>query len=72
MYRGTEAYEAGLQPGDVIIVFNGQPVSDPSQLQRMVLDAKIGSMATVTVLRDGKKLQFKLPIVSSSNARVRP
>jgi serine protease Do len=71
MLRDSEAYEAGLRPGDVIIAFNGQPVSDPSQFQRMVLDARIGSTATVTVQREGRKIDFRLPIVSSSNARAR-
>jgi serine protease Do len=71
MLRESEAYEAGLRPGDLIIAFNGQPVSDPSQFQRLVLDARIGSTATVTVLREGRKIEVRLPIVSSSNARAR-
>src|SRR5262249_24245804 len=71
MTRGSEVYEAGLRPGDVIVAFNGQPVSDPSQFSRMVADAKIGSTATVKVLREGRPMEFKLPIVSTSRARAR-
>jgi serine protease Do len=69
MTRGSEVYDAGLRPGDVIVGFNGQTVSDPSQFSRMVSDAKIGSTATVKVLRDGRAMEFKLPIVSSSRSR---
>src|SRR3954470_7322644 len=67
MTRVSEAYDAGLRPGDVIIVVNGQPVTDPSHFSRLVLDAKIEATATVTVLREGRKIEFKLPIVSTSS-----
>jgi Do/DeqQ family serine protease len=70
MTRDSEAYDAGLRPGDVVIAFNGRPISEPSQFLRMVSDARIGSTATVTVLRDGRRIEIKLPIVSTS-ARVR-
>jgi serine protease Do len=68
MMRDSEAYQAGLRPGDIVVSFNGQAVNDPSQFNRMVLDSKIGSTATVTVLREGRKLDFKLPVVSTSNS----
>jgi Do/DeqQ family serine protease len=69
MFRNSEAYQAGLRPGDVIVSFNGLPVDDPSQFVRNVADARIGSTATVRVLRNGRPIEFKLPIVSSSNRR---
>ena len=71
MTRVSEAYDAGLRPGDVIVAFNGQPIDDPSQFSRMVADAKIGTTATVKVMRNGRPIQFKLPIVSSSSSRSR-
>jgi serine protease Do len=67
MTRDSEVYDAGLRPGDIIITFNGQTVTDPSHLNRLVLDAKIGSTATVVVLREGRRIEFKLPIVSTSS-----
>ena len=71
MSRASEAYEAGLRPGDIIVAFNGQAIADPSQFSRMVYDAKIGTTAAVRVLRNGRSMEFKLPIVSSSSTRVR-
>jgi small-conductance mechanosensitive channel len=47
MRRDSAAYQAGLRPGDVIIAFNGTPVTDGGQLSRMVQDARIGSTAAV-------------------------
>ncbi len=69
MTRASEAFNAGIRPGDIIVGFNGQPVEDPSQFSRMVADAKIGTTATVKVLRNGRSMEFKLPIVSSSSSR---
>jgi serine protease Do len=65
--QDSEAYESGVRPGDVVVAFNGQPIADPSQFLRMVADARIGSTATVTVLRDGRKVEFRVPIVSTSS-----
>jgi serine protease Do len=66
MSRGTDAYDAGVRPGDVIVRFNNTPIADPSQFYRLVADAKIGSTATLRVLRNGKSMDFKLPISSGS------
>ena len=66
MTRVSEAYDAGLRPGDVIIAMNGQTIDDPSQFLRLVADSKPGTTATVKVRRSGRTLEFKLPIVSSS------
>jgi serine protease Do len=71
MSRASEAYRAGIQPGDVIVAFNGQPVADPGQLSRMVADAKVGSIAALRVLRAGRTMEFKLAIVSTSSAPTR-
>jgi len=67
MTRDSEVYDAGLRPGDVVITFNGQAVNDPSHFNRLVLDAKIGSLATIVALREGRRMEFKLPIVSTSS-----
>ncbi|PYR61744.1 MAG: hypothetical protein DMF91_08895 [Acidobacteria bacterium] len=62
----SEAYQAGIRRYDIIVGFNGQPVDDPSDLLRFVDDAKIGSTAAITVVRDGRKHDIKVPIVSSA------
>jgi serine protease Do len=71
MMRGSETFEAGVRPGDVIIEFNRQPVDDPSQFFRLVADAKVGSTASIKVLRDGRTLEFRLPIVSNTQSAAR-
>jgi Do/DeqQ family serine protease len=61
--RRSPAYQAGLQPTDVIVSFNGQTVDDPSHLVRLVADAKIGATATVGVVRQGRPLKLQIPVV---------
>jgi serine protease Do len=52
----TPGARAGLQPGDVVIAFNGKSVSRSAELQRLVGDAEVGSKANLTVLRNGKEV----------------
>ena len=61
--RRSPAFRGGLQPGDVIISFNGQMVEDPSHLLRLVADATIGSTSTVVVMRDGRQVTLQIPIL---------
>jgi len=71
MYRDSPSYDAGLRPGDVVVAYNGQAVEDASRLNRMIADSKIGSTATFKVLRNGRTLEMKIPIVASSTSRRR-
>jgi serine protease Do len=65
MMRTSAAYQAGLEPGDIIVAFNGQKVDEPAQLTRLIQDAKIGSTATLRVLREGREVDVKVPVESS-------
>jgi Do/DeqQ family serine protease len=62
MRRDSAAYDAGLRPGDVIVGFNGTAIADGGQLSRLIQDARIGSTATMTIIRDGRRLELKVPI----------
>jgi serine protease Do len=64
----SEAYRVGVRAADVIVGFNGQAITDASQFSRLVADAKVGTTATIKVLRNGRAMEFKLPIVSTSSA----
>jgi Do/DeqQ family serine protease len=64
--RTSGAYRAGIQPGDIIVSFNGQKIDDPSQLQRLIQDAKIGSTGRVGVIREGREVTVSVPIQSTA------
>ena len=64
--RASSAFNAGLRPGDVIAGFNGTAIEDGGVLLRLVQDAPIGSTAAVDVIRDGRRVQLKIPIVRAT------
>jgi serine protease Do len=59
---GGPADKGGMKDDDVIIAFNSKPVKDGDDLVNNVSATPIGSTATVTVDRGGKKLDLKLTI----------
>ena len=65
MQQRSDAYIAGMRPGDVIVSFNGTSIDDEYHLMRLLADAKIGSTVTLGLLREGKSISAKVPIVKS-------
>jgi Do/DeqQ family serine protease len=65
MVQRSEAYAAGVRPGDIITTFNSTPVDDAQHLSRLVSDAKIGSTVALGLFREGKRITAKVPIVKS-------
>ena len=51
---GGAADKAGIQPGDVIIEFNGRPVPNSNNLVNMVTATKPGTSVPVKVVREGR------------------
>ncbi len=52
------AEKAGIEPGDVVIEFNGKPVNAMRDLPRIVADTEIGKKVPVKVFRKGKELEI--------------
>ena len=50
--RGGPAADAGLEPGDVIIGFDGQRVADEDDLVRMVVGTRPGTTVPLQIVRD--------------------
>jgi serine protease Do len=51
----SAADHAGLKRGDVIVSFNGQPVTDINSLRNHVADTQPGTGASVVINRDGSE-----------------
>jgi serine protease Do len=58
----TPAARAGIKRGDVIVSFNGQDVVDSQSLPALVAATPVDQQATVTVIRNGEKLQLPVKI----------
>jgi Do/DeqQ family serine protease len=71
MARSSPAYQAGLRPGDIVDSINGQQVDSRGQFDRVLFDAQIGSIMRLGVIREGKTMELRVPIVSDS-PRTRP
>lgn len=59
---GSPAEKAGIKVGDIIIEVNGKKIKDARDLQFTIMKIKPGTKVTITVLRDGKKLNLKTVI----------
>ena len=62
--HASPASQAGLRAGDTVVAFNGQPVSNWTELGNAIRDAPPGSPATITVRRDGKLLTLHTTLAS--------
>ncbi|WP_334175157.1 DegQ family serine endoprotease [Pseudoxanthobacter sp.] len=56
------AAKAGIEPGDVILTFDGQPVPKMSDLPRMVADTGIGKKVDVVIVRKGKEQTLQVEL----------
>jgi serine protease Do len=58
----SPASEAKIQPGDVVVEYGGNTISEPRDLQGLVEQSTIGSKQALVVLRDGKRVSLELTV----------
>jgi serine protease Do len=56
------ASRAGIDPGDVIVEFNGKPVLNSDQLVTMVTATKPGSTVPIKILRERKEMSLNVTV----------
>jgi S1-C subfamily serine protease len=71
MYRSSASFDAGLRPGDIITAVNGKTIDDASQFRRVIADSKIGTTATLHIVRSGRSADLRVPVESSSSTASR-
>jgi S1-C subfamily serine protease len=57
---GSPAAKAGLAPGDVIVAFDGQPVSGIDALIKLLTEEKVGVSVPVTAVRGVRRVDVTL------------
>ena len=62
MTDGGPAAKAGMQNGDVVMIFDGKPVTDSRSLPRLVADTDVGKTVDVEVLRKGETKKVSITI----------
>lgn len=58
----SPAAKAGIKQGDVIVAYNGKEVADSHDLPTLVAATPVGQQATVTVVRNGEKLELPVSV----------
>jgi serine protease Do len=67
---GGPADKAGVQPGDIILKFNGQNVETATDLPRMVGDTKPGTKTTLTIWRKGQTRDLSITVAEMQPDKV--
>ena len=60
----STAYEAGLRPGDIVVSFNDQPVTDHGQITRLISDTKAGATVRLGVQRGREQLTLEISVTA--------
>jgi len=56
------AAKAGIEPGDVIVKFDGKDINEMRALPRQVAETRVGATVEVQVLRKGKPQRFNVKL----------
>ncbi len=65
--RGGPADEAGMQDGDVIVAFDGQPIEGSDELVVQIRSHSPGDEVTLTVERDGERIDVQVTLGADSS-----
>ena len=59
---GSDAFDQGIEPGDILVSLNGEPITDQLQLNILVNSLSIGDTVTAVFYRGGKEETITLTV----------
>jgi S1-C subfamily serine protease len=59
---GSPAEKAGLEPGDLVVAWNGERIVDAQHLVHLVASTAPGAEATITVIRGGDEVTLEITV----------
>ena len=68
--KGSAAEKAGLQEGDIVILFDGKGIDNAADLSRAVASARPDTEPNVKVLREGKEAEVKVKLDAAADTSV--
>ena len=63
---GSAAEKGGVLEGDVVVAMNGVSINSSSELQEKIARKNPGDEVTLTVLRDGKRLDLRVKLTNAA------
>ena len=70
--QSSPAVQAKLQPGDVILSYDGKPIERSRQLPRLVADTPPETVVKLAMWRDGKQQEVELKVAALNANRPAP
>lgn len=61
--EGSSAKAAGIEAGDIILSFDGQPIDDTKNFSRMVAETEVGKTINLEIWRDKQIRKISLPVM---------
>ena len=58
----SPAARVGLQRGDIVVAWNGVPITSPAQMTNVISETAVGSGAKVTIWRDGGEMPLEIKV----------
>ncbi len=68
--KGSPAANAGVKRGDVIVEFDGHPISDRRELPLLVAETPLGKTVTLKVIRDKQVQTLSTTVTESHEAEL--
>ena len=62
VHENGPSAKAGLQRGDIILKYGGEPIRDVNHLRNVVARTKVGKTKEIIVLRDGKETHLNIEL----------
>jgi S1-C subfamily serine protease len=56
------AARSGVRVGDLVVRYNGEPISSPRQFYRLMVDSRPGSIARLELRREGAVRTLDVPV----------
>lgn len=59
---GSPAEKAGVEPGDFVVAWNGEKLTDAQQFSQNIAGAAPGTQATITAIRNGEEIKLEVTV----------
>ena len=60
--QGTPAEKAGIEPGDIIVAWNGQRATDYTDLMLAISHTDVGAKVPVKLFRNGQEITLQVEV----------